>query len=216
MNNTSMIKYLSLALLTFVLVFLMITPFVLAADYPKRAIAIVVGSSPGGGFDLQGRLFCKHWPRYLPKKVPMIIRNITGGGGVRSANQVWKAKPDGYTIVQLKTGPYILSEILYPDQIKFKMKKWQYIGRYTYDVSVLLARADLVEKLKTYQDLMKFGKKKPLKGVTGGVSSSMHNKQLIFSEASGIPMNFVHFPGAMQALACDEAGSKGNADPIYF
>jgi len=173
-----------------------------ASDYPNRPIALVVGSSPGGGFDLQGRLFCKYWPKYLPREVPMIVRNITGGGGIRSANQIWIAPPDGYTIIQLKTGPYILSENLHPSLVKFKMKEWQYIcGRYTYNISVLIARAEIAEKIKNYEDLVNYSKKKPLSFATGGVGSSMHTKQLVVSEASEIPMKYVHFPGSMQAFA---------------
>ncbi len=187
-------------ILSFIITAAMVS-VVSATDYPQRAIAIIVGSSPGGGFDLQARLFCKYWPKYFPKKVTMIIRNITGGGGLRSANQAWIAKPDGYTIVQIKTGAYIIAEILHPSRVKFKMKEWQYIGRYTYNVNALVMRTEIWKKVKNYQDLVNYAKKKPLVYTTGGVGSSMHNNGLVFSEATKIPMRYVHFPGAVQALA---------------
>ena len=173
-----------------------------AADYPKRAIALVIGSTPGGGFDLQGRLFAKYWPKYLPNKVPMIVKNVTGGGGLVAANQVWVSPPDGYTIKQIKVGPYMISEQLYSERCKFDMQKWIYIGRYTYDINAIMTRAEIAQKkIKSYQDLVNYAKEKPLAVATGGVGGSMHNKALVFSEASGLPMRFVHFPGAAQAVA---------------
>ena len=177
-------------------------PSVSAADYPKKAIALVIGSSPGGGFDLQGRLFAKYWPQFLPKKVPMIVKNVTGGGGIVAANRVWASSPDGYTIKQVKVGPYMISEQLYPERCKFDMQKWVYIGRYTYDINAIMTRTEIAQKkIKSYQDLVNYAKDKPLAVATGGVGGSMHNKALVFAEASGIPMRFVHFPGASQAIA---------------
>lgn len=171
-----------------------------AAGYPERAISIVVGSSPGGFYDIQGRLLAEYWPQYLPNKVPMVVRNISGGGGIRSANETWIAEPDGYSIIQIKTGAYLLAENQYPEQVKFKMKDWQYIGRYTQDVSVFLTRKDVADKIKTFQDLVEMAKKKPLLCSTGGVGSSMHTNGVIFAEETKIPVKYVHFPGSNEAL----------------
>ena len=200
------------------------TSAVCAADFPKKAIALVIGSTPGGGYDLQGRIFAKYWPKYLPKKVPMIVKNESGGGGLVAANRVWAASPDGYTIKQIKVGPYMISQQLYPKRCKFDMEKWIYIGRYTYDINAILTRTEVAQKkIKSYQDLVNYSKEKPLVVATGGVGGSMHTKAMVFSEASGIPLRYVHFPGANEAMAsilrgeCDfsfiSASTAGRQDP---
>ncbi len=115
----------------------------------------------------------------------MIVKNVTGGGIV-AANRVWASPPNGYTIKQIKVGPYLLSQTLYPSQVRYDMKKWQYIGRYTYDINAIMTRTEIAEKkIKSYNDLVNYAKEKPLVIAAGGVGGSMHNKALIFSEASG-------------------------------
>ena len=172
-----------------------------ADGFPKKAMTFIVGSSPGGGFDLQGRLFSKHWPNYLPKKVPMIVKNVTGGGGLLAANRAWVSPPDGHTLMQIKVGGFSISQVLHPSQVKFDITKWIYIGKYTYDVNAFVARKDVAAKIKNYQDLVNYSKIKALSATTGGVSGSMHNKELIFSNASGLPMRYVHFKGVSEATA---------------
>jgi len=173
---------------------------VAAAGYPERSISIIVGSSPGGFYDIQARLLGEHWPQYLPNNVPMVVRNVPGGGGIRSANETWVTEPDGYTIAQIKTGAYILAQVQHPAQVKFKMSDWQYIGRYTQDISVFLTRKDIAAKIKSYKDLVAMAKDKPLLCSTGGVGSSMHTNGIIFAEETKIPISYVHFKGSQEAL----------------
>jgi tripartite-type tricarboxylate transporter receptor subunit TctC len=171
------------------------------AGYPTRAIKLVVGASPGGGYDLQARLFAKSWPNYLPGKATIVVKHVVGGGGIVAANRVWVARPDGYTIMQMKMGAFVLDQIIHPAQIKYDIAKWEYIGQYTADTNALAVRVEIINKIRSYNDLVKFAEKKSIAFSAGGVGSSSHNKALVFSEASGIAMRFVHYTGTPETMA---------------
>ncbi len=83
------------------------TPF-----YEGKTIRIIVGVSPGGAFDNYARILSRHMGKYIPGKPTIIIENMTGAGGLISANHLYRAtKPDGLTIghfnggLPLRSGP---------------------------------------------------------------------------------------------------------------
>lgn len=69
----------------------------LSADFPEKAIKVVVPYKPGGGTDLAARLFAKYCRKHLP--VEVVVTNITGGSGKVAESTVMKANPDGYTLL---------------------------------------------------------------------------------------------------------------------
>jgi tripartite-type tricarboxylate transporter receptor subunit TctC len=67
------------------------------AYFDGKPIKIIVGFSPGGGYDAFGRLFGKFAPRHFPGTPKFIVMNVPGSGGER----VWKAidgETDGYSV----------------------------------------------------------------------------------------------------------------------
>jgi tripartite-type tricarboxylate transporter receptor subunit TctC len=70
-----------------------------------RELSVMVGSDPGGGYDGYARLFARFMPRYLPGTPVMVVRNLPGAGGIRSANFIYNVAPkDGTTIGILDRG----------------------------------------------------------------------------------------------------------------
>ena len=87
-----------LALILSFVSFVMVCP-AMAADFPTKAIQLVVPWPPGGGSDLSARILgdAVQNKKILPE--PMIVTNITGAAGLNAANNVLKAGADGYTIL---------------------------------------------------------------------------------------------------------------------
>src|SRR3990167_465572 len=67
--------------------------------YKGKTIRIIVGLSPGGGYDLWARMIARHIGKHIPGQPTVIVDNMPGAGSIIAANHVYKAaKPDGLTI----------------------------------------------------------------------------------------------------------------------
>ena len=99
-----------------------------AAYYEGKAIRIIVGTSPGGGYDTYTRLIARHFGKHIPGEPTIIVDNMPGAGGLLSANHMFKvAKPDGLTIGHLVGGQF-LQQLLGKPGIEFDALKFGYIG----------------------------------------------------------------------------------------
>ncbi len=92
--------------LVFVLTLELLNPLNLEPASRARRISIkakpfrvIVGSTPGGGYDLWARLMAQHIGKHIPGHPTVIVQNMPGAGGVIAANFVYSlAKPDGLTM----------------------------------------------------------------------------------------------------------------------
>ena len=88
--------------LSFVLIILVLTgggvvPAQAQEKYPTKAIDIIVPVPAGGGSDLSARITAD----FLKKRwgVPINVINKPGGGSVIGTLDLYKARPDGYTVM---------------------------------------------------------------------------------------------------------------------
>jgi len=82
------------------------------ADFPSRAIKIIVPLAPGGTADIL--------PRIIGEKLsirfgqPVVIENRAGGGQHIGTEAVARAEPDGHTLLASAAGPLVINPSLYP------------------------------------------------------------------------------------------------------
>ena len=57
-----------------------------APFYEGKAIRIVVGTAPGGGYDTYTRLIARHFGKYIPGSPAIVVDNMPGAGGLVAAN----------------------------------------------------------------------------------------------------------------------------------
>ncbi len=69
----------------------------LAQGYPVKPIRAVVGSAPGGGSDILGRIVTQGLSDLWQQ--PVVVDNRGGGGGVMAIETALRAAPDGYTVL---------------------------------------------------------------------------------------------------------------------
>src|ERR1700683_5006734 len=81
------------------------------ADFPGRNIDFIIPKAPGGGFDNLVRVIAPALEKYLSHKVNVVHDHIHAGGGGKGMWQLYRAKPDGYTIGAVDIpGSFILQE----------------------------------------------------------------------------------------------------------
>jgi tripartite-type tricarboxylate transporter receptor subunit TctC len=99
-----------------------------APFYEGKAIRIIVGTAPGGGYDTYTRLIARHFSQHIPGNPTIIVDNMPGAGGLVSANHLFKvAKPDGLTVGHFVGGQF-LQQLLGKPGIEFDALKFEYIG----------------------------------------------------------------------------------------
>ena len=54
--------------------------------FSGKTIRIVVGSSPGGGYDYWARILARHMPKYLRGNPEVVVQNMPVTDGVRHNN----------------------------------------------------------------------------------------------------------------------------------
>ena len=98
-----------------------------AQKFPSRDITLVVQFAPGGNTDVNARILAPYLSKELG--VPVIVENRPGGGGYVAINQVYQAKPDGYTLL-LNVFPQNAQKEIVGD-VPFRILDLTYLANYT-------------------------------------------------------------------------------------
>jgi tripartite-type tricarboxylate transporter receptor subunit TctC len=75
-----------------------------AAEYPERAINMVIPYGAGGATDISARNIAAALGEAVGK--PLIMANVTGAGGATGSVAVQNAKADGYTMLFARVGSH--------------------------------------------------------------------------------------------------------------
>src|SRR4051812_4226244 len=67
------------------------------AQYPNKAVELVVPNPPGGSTDLSARILAKALQEKW--KVPVKVVNLPGGANFVAVDDVMRSPPDGYRIL---------------------------------------------------------------------------------------------------------------------
>jgi putative tricarboxylic transport membrane protein len=139
------------------------------AAYPDKDITLVVPFSPGGGFDVYARLIAPYVAKHLPNKVHVIIKNEPGAGGRKGLTDVYRSKPDGYTIGIVNV-PGAMVEPLIGKKVDYDLDKITWLSRLSID-SYLLAVSGK-SPMKSFADFEAFAAKNTVKAPSTGSGST--------------------------------------------
>lgn len=135
-----------------------------ATFYQGKTISVVVGTVPGGLYDLWGRLFSRTMGKYIPGNPAMVVQNMPGGGSMVAANYLYGvAKPDGLTIGMFQTHIYLLQMVKRPE-VKFDVRRFNWIGSQEKGQMMLYIRGD--SPIRSIDDTIN-AKEPPKCGATG-------------------------------------------------
>lgn len=97
--------------------------------YKGKTVDVYIGSSPGGGYDLYGRLIALYLGAHIPGTPTAVAKNMPGAGGFRLANWLYNAGPKDGTAVGTVPQAIAIEQALGTTGLKYEADKFTWIGR---------------------------------------------------------------------------------------
>ena len=157
--------------------------------YPSRNIEFIIPKAPGGGFDSLVRMISPPFERALPRKVNVVPDNIPAGGGGKGVSQLYRAKPDGYTLGAVDIpGTFILQARQGGGAFDLQKMVWLCsLGRPEY----MCLAVGQNSPLKTFADLKKLGEKRTLKFTSSGPEGTAYAATLVGTSLLGLKAQLI-------------------------
>lgn len=173
-------------------------PLARAAEYPTRAIKLVVPYAAGGPTDVLARLVADYLSRDL--KQTTVVENKPGAQGAIAAEQVARAEPDGYTLFVTAASIMVLNPLLYKKLPYDPQKDLRMLSVVT-DLPVVMEVHPSVPA-KTVKEFVAYAKANPgkLNFGSAGTGGTIHLAGEMFKQIAGVEMTHVPYKGAGPAL----------------
>jgi tripartite-type tricarboxylate transporter receptor subunit TctC len=169
-----------------------------AADYPTRAIILVVAFPPGGASDVLARIVGKKLEQILGQ--PFVIDNRPGAGGNVAADAVAHAAPDGYMLLLGNNAILATNAALYK-RINFNAEAdFAPISLVGSQANILVVNPTL--PVKSMAELIALAKASPgkLNFASSGHGLAAHLAGELFKAEAKIDLVHVPYKGAAPAL----------------
>ena len=111
-----------------------------AASVRGEIITLLSPNSAGGMMTRYARMIAPYIARHAGAR-DVRVRIMTGGGGIRGANALWYAEPDGRTIAFTSVTTLILSQLAGSEAVRFDATRFVFLGRAATEPRVLTVGA---------------------------------------------------------------------------
>ena len=161
--------------------------------YRDKVVVIHVAGGASGGHTRYARLIQPFLQKHLGAR-EVRITNMPGGGGLKAANYIWRAKPDGLQIFFGNASTLILAQLAGSPGATFDPTKFVFLGRATSEPRVLAVGGK--SAIKSIQDVQKL--KRPFVYPSQGTDEDFYT-MAVLGDALGFKVKAV-------------TGYEGNAD----
>ena len=161
--------------------------------YKDKVVTINVAGGAAGGHNRYARLIQPYLQKHMGAREVRVV-NMPGGGGLKAANHIWRAKPDGLNIFFGNVSTLILAPLAGSAGATFDPTKFTYLGRATSEPRVLCVGGK--SAIKSIQDVQKL--KRPFVYPSQGTDEDFYTMAVI-ADALGFKVKAV-------------TGYEGNAD----
>ena len=167
------------------------------ANYPTRALRLLIAYTPGGATDIVGRLLAQELSLQLGQAV--IVENRAGGGTLLATEALRKAVPDGYTLL-FGTSAFVITPLLHDTPTSDPVKDFEPIALTTIQPLGLLVAPQT--KLDSTEKLIAYAKQNPgkINFASSSNGSAQHLAGEAFRVAADIDIMHVAYKGASPAL----------------
>ncbi|MDE0531539.1 MAG: tripartite tricarboxylate transporter substrate-binding protein [Albidovulum sp.] len=173
------------------------------AEYPERAVRMIVGSVPGSGPDVLARSMSEELAAALGQ--PVVVENKPGAAGNVAAAAISRGDPDGYEIfigtINMAIATWLPKEPPFDPATDFAI-----VGRVASIPDVLVVSPELGPK--SIEELIELARSRPgeLNFSSPGVGSLQHMGTDTMATMNGIEMVHVPYKGGKAATTAVLAG----------
>jgi tripartite-type tricarboxylate transporter receptor subunit TctC len=164
-----------------------------ALNYPTRPVQLLVGYAPGGVADIIGRITAEMLTERLGQQ--FIVENHSGAGTNLATEEVVRAQPDGYTLLEA-TASNSWNVAIYQNLDFDFIRDVAPVASTVRSFSVMVVNPSL--PVKNVPEFIAYAKANPGKINLGsaGPGSSPHLYGELFKRMAGVDMVTVHYRGA--------------------
>jgi tripartite-type tricarboxylate transporter receptor subunit TctC len=183
-------------------VLLLAVPLQVCAQYPQRALKMIVPFPPAGATDVVGRIVALKLGERLGQSV--VVENRPGAGGSIGSDLVAKSAPDGYTILMATSSTHSIGPAL--QKLPYDpVKDFAAITHVANVPNVLVVSPKL--PVASVKELVAYAKANPgkLNFASSGVGTIVHLNAELFKMLTGVDM--VHVPYKGTALSIPDVAN---------
>jgi tripartite-type tricarboxylate transporter receptor subunit TctC len=104
-----------------------------------KTVRMVIGSAPGGTYDLLGRAVARHIGRHLPGQPTVVLQNMPGAGGLAATNYVFNVAPRDGTVIAISNKGVAGAAIAGVPEARFDATRISWLGTPLTETSVCFA-----------------------------------------------------------------------------
>lgn len=166
-----------------------------AAEYPERAVKIIIPWSAGGMTDVLTRPIAKWLEDYYD--VPFVVENKPGGGGVVGSLLIEKSKNDGY-IIGTTSMSTVSAQYMVP--VAPDIHNVELVSQVISIPATVTVNAD--SPWNTLEEFIAYAKENPgkVKNSNSGIGASAHIYAAVFESRAGIEFSHIPYPGYAEAV----------------
>ena len=176
-----------------------------AGPFPEHDITFIVPYSPGGGSDQQARRLQPGLEEALGVGIRIIYKQ--GGGGAIGFSELYRSKPDGYTISNVVV-PNIIVTAKGKD-VGYKPEEFAYIGMTAQALGALMVPKN--SQFKSLEEFVAYAKANPGKLTVAGVGSTGEANTAKLTKLLGIEISYVPVSGGVGKMIPMLAGNHVDA-----
>ena len=169
--------------------------------YRSKQITFLVGSDPGGGYDLLARLVARHLGHFIPGGPAVIVENMPGAGSILLSNRVYNIAPKDGTVIGLVQRGVLISQLTNQPGVHYDLEKFNWIGSVSAETSLVTAwHSAPIKSIKDAQE------QEVIVGGTGRTSDSEASARML-NAVIGTKFKIVSgYPGTSDVMLAMERG----------
>ncbi len=172
-------------------------------DYFRgKTISIVVGFTPGGGYDVNARAVARHLGKHIPGNPHVVVQNMPGAGSLTSVRYLDATAPKDGTVITVFNPGLVTQSIVEPDKVQLDFRKVAWVGSVSPDFRVCYGYGP--NGVKSWAELM--ARKEFVLGTTSKGAGSYINGAILRQVFNAPVRQILGFPGSAEQRLATERG----------